>query len=139
MAFTSGAAPDFNTGVTIALTKKDVADKRPNWSPSTLEEVSPAYVWDTFFNPTSPYIRRIQTERTSAELDLGYYALPSESDIGMFALGNTTDSRASGVSAEEVVVHLEAKMRGTSGVRFKEKGMLARCCETIRDGRLKWR
>ncbi|KAF9508903.1 hypothetical protein BS47DRAFT_1414311 [Hydnum rufescens UP504] len=137
-AFTSGATPDFNTGVTSVLVNKDPANKRPNWSPSTLEEVSRAYVWDTFFSPTSPYVMsapRIQTERPLPGINLGYYALPSENDVGAFVLENTTHS---GVSVEEVVAHFEATTRGKSGVRFKVKEVLARRCETMKDGRLKW-
>ncbi|KAF9503457.1 hypothetical protein BS47DRAFT_1356178, partial [Hydnum rufescens UP504] len=48
---------------------------------------------------------RIQTERVSAEINLGYYALPSETNIGAFVLGNMPDSG-------QVVTHFEAKMRG---------------------------
>jgi 3-hydroxyisobutyryl-CoA hydrolase len=114
------------------------ANKRPNWSPSTLEEVSPAYMWDTFFSPTSPYVvsaPRIQTERTSAGINAGYHALSSENDIGAFVLENTTHG---GVSVEEVVAHFEAKTSRKSGVRFKVKEVLARRCEMMKDGRLKW-
>jgi 3-hydroxyisobutyryl-CoA hydrolase len=134
----SGATPDFNTGVTSVLVNKDPANRRPNWSPSTLEEVSPAYVWDTFLSPTSPYVISaplLQTERTSAGINVSYYALPSENDIGAFVLEKTTHS---GVSVEEVVAHFEAKTRRKSGVRFKVKEVLTRRCETMKDGHLKW-
>ncbi|KAF9505267.1 hypothetical protein BS47DRAFT_1489885 [Hydnum rufescens UP504] len=101
------------------LMNKDPANKRPNWSPSTLEEVSPA------------------TARTPAEINLRYYVLPRENDVGAFVLENTSDSGASGVSAEEVVAHFEGKTRGKSGVWFKVKEVLVRRCETMMDGWLR--
>ncbi|KAF9514898.1 hypothetical protein BS47DRAFT_1391997 [Hydnum rufescens UP504] len=127
-AFASGGSPDFDTGVKSVLVDKDPADKRPNWSPSTVAE------------PDIPYVMsapRVHTERTSAEINLGYYALPSENDTGTYVLGNTGDSGASAVSADEVVARFEAKMRGKSGVRFKVEEVLARRCETMKEGWLK--
>ncbi|KAF9505270.1 hypothetical protein BS47DRAFT_1400580 [Hydnum rufescens UP504] len=109
----------FNTGATSILVNKDPTDKRPNWRPSTLGTVSPSDVWDTFFSPTSPYVLtapRIQTERTSAEINLRRYALPSENGI-------------------DVVTQFEGKMRG---VQFKVNEVLPRRCETMKDRRLKW-
>jgi hypothetical protein len=71
---------------------------------------------------------RIQTERTSARINVGYYALPSENDIGAFVLENTTHSV---VSVEEVVAHFEAETRRESGVRFKVKEVLTPRCGTM--------
>ncbi|KAF9505257.1 hypothetical protein BS47DRAFT_1354141, partial [Hydnum rufescens UP504] len=97
----------------------------------------PGYVWDTIFLPTLPHVMatpRIQTEQTSAEVNLGYYVLPGENDIGALVLRNTTDNRASGGCADEVMARFEAKMRRKSGVELKVKEALGRPCKTMKEG-----
>jgi 3-hydroxyisobutyryl-CoA hydrolase len=51
-AFCRGASPDFSIGVNAVLVEK--TKNRPNWSPATVEEVTPEIV-SQFFNPKSPY------------------------------------------------------------------------------------
>lgn len=82
---------------------------------------------------------RIRTERTSASVNLGYYALPSENDIGAFLLGYTNDSGASAVTTEEVVARFETKMKGKPGIRAKVEEVTGRRCEKVDGGWLKWK
>ncbi|KAF9505252.1 hypothetical protein BS47DRAFT_1489875 [Hydnum rufescens UP504] len=119
------AAPDFNTGRMSVLVNKGPADKRPNWSPSTLE--CPRRMCGTCFSVQTlhicPSLAFRPNERQPGSTCV--VTLPSENDIGAFMLENTTHG---GVSVEEVVGHFGAKTTGKSGVRFKVKEVLARRC-----------
>jgi len=139
-AFCSGASPDFITGVTSVLINKE--KMRPNWSPSTLAEVSQDWVLSTFFSRESKYVSsapRIHTPRTSASVNLGHFGLPTEVEIGAVIRGSSPDSGASAVDVEELVARFEARTDGKRGVRSKVEEVIARRCEKMEGGYLRWK
>ncbi|KAF8323640.1 ClpP/crotonase-like domain-containing protein [Cantharellus anzutake] len=137
-AFCSGGSPDFITGVTAVLFEK--SKSRPNWSPSTLPEISQSQIISTFFDPTSPYVSnapRLQTPRTSVQISLSHYALPTESEIRALVMSDNGGENA--LTREEVVERLEVNKSGKKGVRAKVGEVIDRQCETFQGEYLRWK
>lgn len=135
------------------IDKIDRKDKnaRAVWSPSSLSDVSPEWVHSTFFSASeSPYLKsspRITpgpSGRSAADLNLGHWALPSESALRTFISGAAEDSGDFAVNVDEVVKKFEHADRkggsggGKKGVRGKVEEVVGRCCE-VKDGWLKWK
>jgi len=137
-AFSSGTSPDFTTGVTAVLIDK--SKSRPAWSPSTLAEASQSQIISTFFDHSSPHVSnapRLQTSRTSAQINLSYYALPSESEIRALIMSDNGGENA--LTTEEAIERFERMKKGKRGVRAKVEEVIARQCEKFQGEYLRWK
>ncbi|KAL0577803.1 3-hydroxyisobutyryl-CoA hydrolase [Marasmius crinis-equi] len=141
LACCSGATPDFKTGVEAVLVQKTRG--RPDWSPSTLEEVTNEKI-DEFFN--GKYI----TEKDQLEIPEPFasnpiykpsrFALPTEIDIRDMVVGSHATSSGSGIKADELAAKFDDLYRGKMGVKEKVREVVARKCKTIdnKDGNRVW-
>ncbi|KAF9261400.1 3-hydroxyisobutyryl-coenzyme A hydrolase [Marasmius fiardii PR-910] len=137
----SGGTPDFKTGVETVLGAKSRG--RPNWSPSSLEEVTPQMVND-FFN--GKYI----TEKVKLEIPEPFasvplhkpnrFALPTEIDIRDMVTGGHVTSSGSGITQDELVAKVTDLYNRKMGVREKVLEVIARKCRLAdnADGNRVW-
>ncbi|KAG7092895.1 hypothetical protein E1B28_009202 [Marasmius oreades] len=141
IACCSGATPDFKTGVEAVLVTR--TKERPNWSPSTLEEITPEKV-DDFFN--GKYITdkdRLEIPEPFASNTISKpsrFALPTEIEIRDVVTGSHVTSSGSGVTQDELVAKITDLYNGKMGVKEKVLEVIARKCETTdnADGNRVW-
>ncbi|KAJ6490643.1 3-hydroxyisobutyryl-CoA hydrolase [Mycena vitilis] len=124
-AFCNGASPDFATGVTAVVVDKSTA--RPDWIPSSLDEVTDEIV-DRFFSPHSSFL---QNAPTLAGFDFHgtahhapsersrRYGLPTEENIRAVITGEDPDSGTMGYTVEDVLEYFHDSRGGKMGVNEK--------------------
>ncbi|KAJ7681777.1 3-hydroxyisobutyryl-CoA hydrolase [Mycena rosella] len=124
-AFCNGASPDFATGVTAVLVTK--SKERPEWSPSTLGEVTEEIV-DRFFSRHSKFLKDTPTigditlgEETRGASERGYlkYTLPTENDIRDVIIGADPASGDMGYTLEDLLEYFRDSLGAKSGVDEK--------------------
>jgi len=145
-AFCHGSSPDFRTGVTAVLVTK--SKDRPEWSPSTLSEVSEEFIQKEFFSAFSPEAGTapkitppewIDSHPTS--MNPMKYALPTEEEVQQMVTGSHKASGDFAVTVDDLVARFEELKKGKSGVREKVLEIVARKCKLVEDGGeeyLKW-
>ncbi|KAF7311354.1 3-hydroxyisobutyryl-CoA hydrolase, mitochondrial [Mycena kentingensis (nom. inval.)] len=142
-AFCNGASPDFVTGVTAVLVDK--TKERPDWKPSSLDEVSDEIV-DRFFSPHSMYIQdapKINLEELgrhpNAKRQLRF-ALPSENDIREVITGEDPASGDMGFTLDDVLEHFHDQRGGKIGVGDKILEVVRRKTSVVdnEDGNYVW-
>ncbi|PPQ93242.1 hypothetical protein CVT25_015240 [Psilocybe cyanescens] len=142
-AFCHGASPDFQTGVDAVIFKK--TKERPNWSPSTLKEVS-AEIVSRFFDPKSPFLSSAPSLSFPAELTSGTisnplkYALPTEEEIGSVVTGSHASGGGLGLRFDELLARFAELRPGKMGVKEKLLEVVQRRCELTdnADGNQVW-
>ncbi|KAK4505723.1 hypothetical protein PRZ48_003688 [Zasmidium cellare] len=122
--------PDFVEGVTALLVDKP--KRTPNWTPSTLEEVSTRDV-DSFFSHQTDF-ELLGTEAGSNGQDYNNYphswiGLPREIEV----YNEVRDGR----SKDAIIEHFEKQKGGKAGVREKVEDILSRKATDV-GGRLQW-
>jgi len=138
-AFCSGASPDFITGVKAVMV--DRTEKRPLWSPASLDDVS-AEIVANFFEPKSPYLTLAPELTIPAELTSDTkvnpvkcenYALPSEKEIG-------SAITKAWIQFEELLKMFTEQRPGKLGVKEKIYEVVQRRCEVTDsvDGNRVW-
>ncbi|CAE6451236.1 unnamed protein product [Rhizoctonia solani] len=137
-AFCTGASPDFITGVTHLLVKKQ--KNRAPWSPATLED-TPEDVIKEFFDD-SVYVRRaprLELDRKIIPGDkLFRYALPNEATIEAAVKGSLPGSGSFALTPTELISSFERRCGQKAGLRQKVQDVIDRKC-LIEDGYLTWR
>ena len=129
---------DFQQGVDKVLVSKQPG--RPEWSPSTVSEVTKETV-EKFFDPSSTYQLDIpdtlQVPSASRYFD---YALPTEEEIGSAVMGSHANAGDMGATAEEIIALFEGLRPGKQGVREKVQEVLQRRCTLVdnADGNFVW-
>lgn len=143
--------PDFREGVTHVLIKKE-NDTRASWKPSTLSEVTDRAIDDHFFKTPAPFDEpkvpalslafradpNRRAERPYKDYPHRRYGLPRESDIRDAVSGDAPSSDGRAVTVEELTKRLEKEWNGKVGVRQKVVEVVARKCDTDKNGYLKW-
>jgi len=130
-AFCSGASPDFLVGVKAVL--EDKIKERPNWQPSTLEEISRETIYANFFSADSPYLQSIPRMdfQPGVSRDPMQYALPSEEAIGLVVRGYDRSSGSTAVSMDEVIARFQESERPAKlGLMEKISEVVDRKCNT---------
>ncbi|KAH9832925.1 3-hydroxyisobutyryl-coenzyme A hydrolase [Rhodofomes roseus] len=150
-AFCRGeVSKDFSEGVTKVVVEK-LRDVRPNWQPSTINEVSDEFIQKSFFpklnadDKTSP---RLNVPQWLADAEHKVqnpmiYGLPTEQEIGKLVLGSHKSSGSTVLTLDELIAKLEEQKKGKSGVRAKVTEVVQRKCTTQEDKQsgkkwLKW-
>ncbi|KAH9483961.1 3-hydroxyisobutyryl-CoA hydrolase, mitochondrial [Psilocybe cubensis] len=132
-AFCHGASPDFKTGVDAVIFKAKKAHERPEWSPPTLQEVTPAIV-NRFFDPKSPFLTSAPSLDLPAELTSGTisnplkYALPTEKEIGSVVTGSHASGGGLGLRFDELLDRFAELRPGKMGVKEKLLEVVQRRC-----------
>jgi len=142
-AFCNGASPDFVTGVNAVLVEK--IKERPNWSPSTVKEVSKEVV-DRFFEPTSFYLSSAPELTLPAEVTSGTivnplkFTLPSEEEIGQVVMGSHSSGGGMGIRFDELLERFEELRGNKIGLKDKVIEVVQRRCELTdnADGNRVW-
>ncbi|KAF9052830.1 3-hydroxyisobutyryl-CoA hydrolase [Panaeolus papilionaceus] len=142
-AFCNGASSDFITGVEAVLVKK--IKEKPEWSPASLEEVSPEIV-NRFFDPKSPYLSAAPKLDIPADLQTGtsrnpmMYALPTEAEISALVTGSHASGGDMGMRVEELLARFDEMREGKIGVKEKVLEVVQRRCELTdnADGNYVW-
>ncbi|KAJ7632999.1 3-hydroxyisobutyryl-coenzyme A hydrolase isoform 1 [Roridomyces roridus] len=141
-AFCNGASPDFGTGVTAVLVTKSKG--RPDWKPSSVEEVTDEIV-ERFFSPHSKYLANAPT----VELDAGRgasertqlrYTLPTEDDIRDVITGADPDSGDMGYTLDDLLEYYHDSRAGKLGVAEKILEVVERKTSLVdnKDGNYVW-
>lgn len=95
--------PNFTEGVTSLLIEK----RSPNWSPATLEEVTPDMV-EKFFQPTSNH-RPVKFENDITFKQYPYqFGLPSEQSVMDYVIGETSEEETK-ATRKDVLEHFKRK------------------------------
>ncbi|EGG00228.1 uncharacterized protein MELLADRAFT_93702 [Melampsora larici-populina 98AG31] len=122
---------DFVTGVNHLLVKKEKT--RAAWNPNTLEEVDLTSLKRKFFSsqaPSSTHLLSPIYHSTSLKAYKSYpfsnYALPSESLIKEYVVGNTKESGSFALTQKELVNVLQKKWINKLGVKEKVLEVLKR-------------
>ncbi|KAK7038109.1 mitochondrial 3-hydroxyisobutyryl-CoA hydrolase [Favolaschia claudopus] len=125
-AFCNGASPDFATGVTAVLVEK--MKTKPDWKPSSLEEVTDDIV-DRFFSPHSSYLRNAPTvsemiiepgsERGASQRIQARYTLPTENEIRDVITGEDPDAGTMGYTLDDLLEYFHDARQGKMGVNEK--------------------
>lgn len=118
---------------------------RPNWSPATIEEVTPEIV-SRFFNPKSTFLVDAPAITLPAEWTTGVlsnpakYALPSEEEIGSVVRGTHSSGGGLGVRVDELLARFADLRPGKLGVKEKVLEVVQRRCELTdnADGNYVW-
>lgn len=138
----NGASPDFSTGVTAVLIDK--IKTRPNWSPSTLNEVTDDIV-SRFFSPRSPYLSGAPELQIPDHLKLGSgsrkrFGLPTEAEIGEEVMASSPRSGAKSIRLDELLAKFEHSLQGKMGVKEKVLEVTHRKCQIVdnADGNFVW-
>ena len=106
--------------------------ERPKWSPSSINDVSPATV-SRFFDQNSPFLK----DAPALELpDIGSgtisnplkYALPSEEEIGSVVKGSHASGGGLSMRLDEVLARFADLRPGKVGVKEKVLEVVDRCC-----------
>ncbi|KAF8636640.1 hypothetical protein AX17_003448 [Amanita inopinata Kibby_2008] len=142
-AYCNGASPDFITGVTAVVIDK--IEKRPEWSPATLGEVTDEIV-SRFFDPRSPFLASAPKLTIPEHLTSGTalrpmkYALPAEDEIGSVVRGTHSSGGTTGMRLDELLSRFEDLRQGKMGVREKILEVAQRRCQTVdnADGNYVW-
>lgn len=141
-AFLTGASSDFATGVQHVVVNK-LRDTRPNWSPSTLSEVSKDIV-KRFFDK-SEYVEsapKLDIEAKTLRNPM-QFSLPTEQEIKMIVRGEHPRSGALALTREEIVQKFLSMTGNKHGVAEKVTEVLERRCELVEDpdnnGCLRWK
>ncbi|KAJ8700053.1 3-hydroxyisobutyryl-CoA hydrolase [Pleurotus ostreatus] len=141
-AYCNGASPDFATGVRAVLVEK--IKTRPAWSPSRLEDVSPADV-AKFFSRDSAYLTSAPRLTLPGHLATTLsnpmqYALPSEEEIGSVVRGSHKSGGSKGLRLDELIARFEDLRGGKMGVKEKVTEVASRKCEVVdnADGNFVW-
>lgn len=143
--------PDFRYGVTELLIKKNKPEeKRPEWQPATLADVSDDHIQQTFFahpppfrNPPLPKLNLSRMQRAQAYPTYrvsphAKWLLPSERDVERVVKGEDAGSDEYAVTKQEVVDRLVARWRGKVGVAEKVEEVLSRKTVVAEQDTLKW-
>jgi len=135
-AFCTGASPDFVVGVQAVLVDK-IRD-RPQWSPTSLNEVTDEIV-SRFFSPDSSYLKNAPTlsipeHLTGVTPNLMKYALPTAQDIS----NATRILQKDGVTLGELLAHFKQTHQNKSGVESKVAKVALRKCREDDRHRLHW-
>ncbi|KAL0059988.1 3-hydroxyisobutyryl-CoA hydrolase [Marasmius tenuissimus] len=141
IACCSGATPDFKTGVEAVLVKK--TKERPEWSPSTLEEVKNEKVDQFFsgeFNKDQIQLEIPEPFASNPIYKPSRFALPTEIDIRDMVVGSHATSSGSGITSNELVSKFSDLYSGKLGVREKVLEVITRKCQTVdnADGNRVW-
>jgi len=142
-AFCNGASPDFATGVTAVLVTKTKG--KPNWQPSTLEEVTDEIV-DRFFSPHSEFLKSAPTVtdfggvRGPSERTQLKYTLPTENDIRDVITGQDPDSGTMGYTVDDLLEYFYDSRQGKIGVNEKVLEVVRRKTTVVDndDGNFVW-
>ncbi|KAF9527023.1 3-hydroxyisobutyryl-CoA hydrolase [Crepidotus variabilis] len=133
-AFCRGASPDFVTGVEAVLLAK--SKETPQWSPSSLKEVTPAIV-SRFFDSKSTYLEGAPTITIPDGLDPKEktnpmrYALPTENEIGAVVRGQHPSGGDMGLQLNELLTRFAELRPGKMGVKEKVLEVVERRCELV--------
>lgn len=129
--FQNQASPDFTTGVQTVLVEK--AKARPQWSPTTLEEVSDDII-SRFFDEKSPYLASAPVLTIPETLALGEpadptkYTLPTEAEIRLVVNGLHQSRASTKVRLHELVDRFDGLRAGKLGVKEKVIEVAQRKC-----------
>ncbi|KAJ6531238.1 3-hydroxyisobutyryl-CoA hydrolase [Mycena capillaripes] len=144
-AFCNGASPDFATGVTAVVVNKSKA--RPDWKPSSLEEVTTEIV-DRFFSPHSSFLKNAPTVtdfdfggvRAGSERTQLKYTLPTENDIRDVITGQDPDSGTMGYTLDDLLEYFYDSRGGKIGVNEKVLEVVRRKTTVVDndDGNFVW-
>lgn len=144
--------PDFVTGVTDKLIKKLDKGKptyRPEWSPSTIEEVKPSEIRRIFFDSPAPMRLPVpalgalpptvaSTPAYTAR-PFPQYTLPTEDEIKLAITGEAPYDRSSfAPRTKDVVDRLNQRFGSKVGLRAKVEDVIARKATRSEDGSLSW-
>lgn len=116
---------------------------RPDWSPTTLEEVSDEIV-DRFFDQESPYLASVPELKypfvSGESRNYSEYALPTEKEIRDMVTGEHANGGDTGITLDELVSSFEEMTDRKMGVREKIYEVVARKCELVdnSDGNKVW-
>lgn len=138
-----GASPDFFTGIRAVIVEK--TKERPNWSPATIQEVTPDII-AKFFEPKSPFLTDVPSLSLPAELTSGTisnpwkYALPTEEEIGSLVTGSHASGGGLAFTLDELLARFEEMRPGKIGVKEKVLEVVQRKCELTdnKDGNRVW-
>lgn len=139
---------DFYEGVNKVLVAKE-RDVRPNWQPSTVNEVSDEFILQSFFpqlkadDTTSPRLHPPAWLAKASVMNPMVYGLPTEEQIGQMVLGSHKSSGSTVLTFDELVAKFEEMKSGKAGVREKIEEVVRRKCTTVEDTQagkawLKW-
>ncbi|KAJ7749541.1 3-hydroxyisobutyryl-CoA hydrolase [Mycena maculata] len=143
-AFCNGASPDFATGVTAVLVTK--TKERPDWKPSSLEEVTNEIV-DRFFSLHSPFLKNapivgdeIGVDRGPSERTQLRYTLPTEDDIRDVITGADPNSGDMGYTLDDLLEYYHDSRAGKIGVDEKVLEVVRRKTTVVdnEDGNFVW-
>ncbi|KAJ7024318.1 3-hydroxyisobutyryl-coenzyme A hydrolase isoform 1 [Mycena alexandri] len=148
-AFCNGASPDFATGVTAVIVKKNTK-VRPDWNPSSLAEVTEDIV-DRFFAPHSKFLKGAPTigdrDFVPQDVDRGHnkraafrYTLPSENDIRDVITGEDPESGTMGYTLDDLLEYFHDSRAGKIGVNEKVLEVVRRKTTVVdnEDGNFVW-
>ncbi|KAJ7766788.1 3-hydroxyisobutyryl-coenzyme A hydrolase isoform 1 [Mycena metata] len=148
-AFCNGASPDFATGVTAVLVEKN-NKVRPNWNPSSLQEVTEDIV-DRFFAPHSKFLKGAPVigdrEFVPLEVNRGHnkravfrYTLPTENDIRDVITGEDPESGTMGYTLDDLLEYFHDSRAGKMGVNEKVLEVVRRKTTVVdnEDGNFVW-
>ncbi|PFH54255.1 hypothetical protein AMATHDRAFT_53149 [Amanita thiersii Skay4041] len=133
-AYCNGASTDFSTGVTAVLLEK--VKGRPQWSPSTLDEVSPEII-SRFFSSESTFLASAPKLSIPEHLNSGTpsrfmkYALPTEKEIGSVVRGEHRSGGTTGIRLDELLSRFEDLRQGKMGVKEKILEVAQRKCQIV--------
>lgn len=134
----SGGSPDFHTGVTTLLVKKEKS--RPAWQPAHLEEVTDSEVLDTFFSKFTPEKSTAPTLAPPSYLpkpeqlpDPMQYALPTEAEIQSMVDGSHRASGATEITLDELLANFQRLRGSKAGMREKILEVVQRKCVPDQD------
>ncbi|BGP22673.1 3-hydroxyisobutyrate dehydrogenase [Rhodotorula toruloides] len=144
--------PDFRHGVNELLIKKHKPEeKRPDWKPATLGEVSDDHVQKTFFSHPPPFTNPPLPKLNLSRMQRGAQAyptyrvsphakwlLPSERDVEKVVKGEDAGSDEYAVTRQEIIDRLVARWRGKVGVVEKVEEVLSRKTVVAEQDTLKW-
>ncbi|THG99971.1 hypothetical protein EW026_g2486 [Hermanssonia centrifuga] len=130
----SGASPDFHTGVTAVLVDKII--ERPAWYPATLGEVSDSEISKKFFSDYTPTSGTSPALAFPEALDPAkgtrfspvLFALPTEQEIRQLVDGSHASSGATAITLQELLNKLNLLRQGKMGIREKVLEVVERCC-----------
>lgn len=120
-----------------------IKDQRPDWTPSTLAEVSDDQI-SKYFDADSPLIAEAPhlSLKSETELTRRDYALPSEDEIESLVLGSHATSGGKGQTLDTLLAHLRQLRGDKHGLREKVTEVVSRRCKVSQDpdsrGYLQW-
>lgn len=108
-----------------------IRDRRFNWTPKTLAEVSDEKIREDFFDPKSPFLANVPQLAVKAETSSPRrsYALPSEDEIRLLVLGSHATSGDKGQTLDSLLAHLRQVQGDKHGLTEKVTEVVSRRCK----------